>query len=160
MFTNLCVPWKTELFRIRVGTEREESEREAESAVPGAKEPPAPSCVRKQKSEPKNSVWSTTSESARGMSPFRFGTMAELGEAPKVPFQVRQIVGTCPRASRKCPLSCTMSECASDLRGMSAFRFGTASRQTSEQRGMSLSGLGRVKLQNMKDETVDVPVSK
>jgi hypothetical protein len=53
-----------------------------------------------------------------------------------------------------------MSEYASDGRGMSAFRFGTASGQASEQRGMSLSGLGRVKLQNMKEETVDVPVFK
>jgi hypothetical protein len=40
---------------------------------------------------------------------------------------------------------------------MSASRFGTASGQASEQRGMSLPGLGRVKLQNMKDEIVDVP---
>jgi hypothetical protein len=41
---------------------------------------------------------------------------------------------------------------------MSDLWFGEASGQASEQRGMSLSGLGRVKLQNMKDETVDVPV--
>ncbi len=47
---------------------------------------------------------------------------------------------------------------ASDRRGMSDLWFGEASGQASEQRGMSLSGLGRVKLQNMKDETVDVPV--
>jgi hypothetical protein len=53
MFTNVCVPWKAEHFGSRVGTEREESEREGESAVTGAREPPAPSCVRKQKSEPK-----------------------------------------------------------------------------------------------------------
>jgi len=82
----------------------------------------------------------------RGKFPFRFGKLSE--HAPElhgnVPFQV----------------PCTMSDIASDRRGMSAFRFGTASGQASEQRGMSLSGLERVKLQNMKDETVDVPVFK
>jgi hypothetical protein len=37
----------------RVRDREREREREGDSVVPGAREPPAPSCVRKQKSEPK-----------------------------------------------------------------------------------------------------------
>jgi hypothetical protein len=44
-------PGKQSFFEAE-SAQREESEREGDSVVPGAREPPAPSCVRKQKTEP------------------------------------------------------------------------------------------------------------
>jgi hypothetical protein len=86
MFTNGCVPWKAELFRSTVGTERKESEREGESAVPGGQGAASSELRQKTKIRTENSVWSTTSEIARRMSPFRFGTMAEHASARRGKF--------------------------------------------------------------------------
>jgi hypothetical protein len=89
-----------------------EREREREGGRQrGARGQGAASSELRQKTKirTENSIWSTTSESARGMSPLgsaKGGTC--LGEARKVPSQVRRLVGTCPRASRKCPLSGSM----------------------------------------------------
>ncbi len=160
LFTNVCVPWKAELFRSRVGTEREESESERARCQGAA----SSELRQKTKIRTENSIWSNTSASARGMSRFRFGTMAEHASARrgKFPFRFGKSSEHAPELHGNVPFQvpCTMSDIASDRRGMSAFRFGKASGQASEQRGMSLSGLERVKLQNMKDETVDVPVFK
>ncbi|CAK9257955.1 unnamed protein product [Sphagnum jensenii] len=134
MFTNVCIPRKAELFRSRVGTEREESGRER-GRQRGARGQGAASSELRQKTKirTENSIWSTTSESARGMSPFRFGTVAEHASARrgKFPFRFGKSSEHPPELHGNVPFQvpCTMSEYASDRRGMSAFRFGTASGQ-------------------------------